>query len=150
MDGNTPLAYAVSFGTLEMARMLLDHGADTECEDRFGYTPLCHAASSGSWILVQLLLSRGANVEHINTNTMMKFIGAVVKTPLQHALEYYTHNIFHYETNNRLVDYKDVCGACTTVYMLVQRAVEQGRMSYIRDAIVIHRDNPFIPWITRN
>ncbi|MDX1498501.1 MAG: ankyrin repeat domain-containing protein [Woeseiaceae bacterium] len=39
-DGRTALHFAVQHGWSEVARLLIEHGADVEAEDRYGMTPL--------------------------------------------------------------------------------------------------------------
>jgi ankyrin repeat protein len=70
----TPLLYATRAGHLELARLLIDHGANVELADGNGVTPLINAIVNASIIRVnrsgtsdhlkiaQLLLDRGADV----------------------------------------------------------------------------------------
>jgi ankyrin len=69
-DHQTPLHIASYFGNLEVVRLLLDYGADTEAnaEGNMGEKPL-HNVSNGKYksqedgvCVAQLLLERGANV----------------------------------------------------------------------------------------
>jgi ankyrin repeat protein len=61
--GRTPLLLvARETGNLEMARRLLDAGADVNARDRFGSTPLELSAWRGFRDVVDLLLDRGATV----------------------------------------------------------------------------------------
>jgi ankyrin repeat protein len=61
--GRTPLLLvARETGDLEMARRLLDAGADVNARDRFGSTPLELSAWRGFRDVVDLLLDRGAAV----------------------------------------------------------------------------------------
>ena len=48
---------------VEIARLLLEKGADVNAHERFGRTALMAAASSGAPEMVQLLLDKGAKVE---------------------------------------------------------------------------------------
>ena len=64
----TPLHTASSLGRLEIARLLLDHGAKVDASDEFGQTPL-HKVSSGKYDpeeagvgVAKLLLERGGDV----------------------------------------------------------------------------------------
>ncbi|MFO0887683.1 MAG: ankyrin repeat domain-containing protein [Isosphaeraceae bacterium] len=50
-------------GFVDMARLLLDRGADIEAIDDLGQTPLIIAASRGRAAIVSLLLDRGANID---------------------------------------------------------------------------------------
>lgn len=59
---NTPLhACAAISHSVEMARMLLDRGADVNAVQHGGFTALHSAAFNGSTDLVRLLLARGAD-----------------------------------------------------------------------------------------
>jgi ankyrin repeat protein len=61
--GRTPLLLvARETGEVDMARRLLDAGADVNAEDRFGDTALGLAAWRGFGDLVDLLLDRGASI----------------------------------------------------------------------------------------
>jgi ankyrin repeat protein len=49
-------------GSLEVARLLVEHGADVHCQDKFGWTPL-HVASKFRHLDVTLLLhEQGADI----------------------------------------------------------------------------------------
>jgi ankyrin repeat protein len=63
-DGFTPLHLAAYFGQDEMAKFLVDHGADVNAVSRnpMALQPLHSAASSRSAGIVRLLLERGAAV----------------------------------------------------------------------------------------
>jgi hypothetical protein len=59
---NQPLHAAISLNSsTEMARLLLDAGADVNAKQAGGYTPLHQASSAGKKELVLLLLERGAD-----------------------------------------------------------------------------------------
>jgi ankyrin repeat protein len=67
-NGQTPLHLASLFGRLDIARVLLGHGATTNLPDRFGRTPL-HLVTEGACNseqdrirIVQLLLENGADI----------------------------------------------------------------------------------------
>ncbi len=58
---NTALTYAARDGFTEIARVLIDHGADVNWIDGEGVTPLILASFKNHLELVQLLLSHGAD-----------------------------------------------------------------------------------------
>jgi uncharacterized protein len=57
----TPLGTAAFAGANDVARLLLEHGADTELTSDQGGTPLHSAAANGNRELVELLLAHGAS-----------------------------------------------------------------------------------------
>jgi ankyrin repeat protein len=58
----TPLHFSSGRGDVEVARVLLKHGADTETRDRSDYSPLDRAVMWEYVELAQVLLEHGANV----------------------------------------------------------------------------------------
>jgi ankyrin repeat domain-containing protein 17 len=58
--GNTPLTMACQYNLLEIAKYLMDQGADLSLKTGTGHTPLM-AAASGSEELFNLLLAKGAD-----------------------------------------------------------------------------------------
>ncbi len=60
-EGDTPLLAAVETGRRELARLLLEHGADPNAANRRGRTPLMEAALRGDLELVAMLLEAGAD-----------------------------------------------------------------------------------------
>jgi hypothetical protein len=61
--GETPLHDAALNGHIEIARLLLQNGADVNANDNFGYTPLHDAASHGHVNILHLLVETGADLE---------------------------------------------------------------------------------------
>jgi ankyrin repeat protein len=61
-DNATLLHLAAQDGVVEIAKMLLDRGADVNAVDSFGRTPLHAAARLAQYKMVRLLLERGADV----------------------------------------------------------------------------------------
>lgn len=62
----TALHWAAEKNHAEIARMLLDAGADIEAKTNWGDTPLKWAATLGSSTVAELLLSRGAHGFNLN------------------------------------------------------------------------------------
>lgn len=62
-NGGTALTWAAYCGRPEVARLLLDFGAEVDGASDAGVTPLHEAAKAGSAPLALLLLDRGANVD---------------------------------------------------------------------------------------
>lgn len=65
----TPLHYAASQKSPEIARLLIAQGADVNAEDMFGTTPLLAAVSGGHFETVEMLIAHGANVRATERNT---------------------------------------------------------------------------------
>jgi hypothetical protein len=59
----TPLVVACRMGHLDVARVLLEHGADTETRDSDTFNPLERASREGHVELVRVLLEHGANAK---------------------------------------------------------------------------------------
>jgi uncharacterized protein len=55
-------------GYVDVVKLLLDYGADTEKQDQYGATALIMAAAEGHLPVVQELLSRGANMRATDRN----------------------------------------------------------------------------------
>jgi hypothetical protein len=53
--GASPLIYAVTFNRLDIAEMLLKHGADKLVKDARGNTAMDHAKLQGAGALIDLL-----------------------------------------------------------------------------------------------
>ena len=65
----TPLGVASQWGHTEVARVLLEHGTDTEIRDKGDWSPLERASSElGHVDIVQVLLEHGANVGALDEN----------------------------------------------------------------------------------
>jgi ankyrin repeat protein len=68
-DGNTALHWAAYRDDLEMARVLLQAGADVKAKTRLGeMTPLLMAATNGNAPMIDLLLKSGADPNTANGN----------------------------------------------------------------------------------
>jgi ankyrin repeat protein len=62
-DGLTSLHYAISSGSDDVARLLIEKGADVNALDHDGTTPLILAAKNDSVFIAKLLLEKGADVD---------------------------------------------------------------------------------------
>jgi len=56
------LTAAVNKKSINMVKLLLEHGADVNFRDSFNVPPILYAASTGSKALVELLLTHGADI----------------------------------------------------------------------------------------
>ena len=65
----TPLGVASRRGYSEVARVLLEHGADTETRDRFGFSPLGQSSANGHVEVLRVLLENHADVNSSGRNT---------------------------------------------------------------------------------
>lgn len=63
-NGNTPLLYAAKHDQQEVAKVLLENGADSSSEDNGGVTPLHKAIQNYSIHMLQLLADQGADISH--------------------------------------------------------------------------------------
>uniref|UniRef100_A0A8B9KA83 Ankyrin repeat and EF-hand domain containing 1a n=1 Tax=Astyanax mexicanus TaxID=7994 RepID=A0A8B9KA83_ASTMX len=59
----TPLMTACRSGNYEVAKFLLDLGADVNARDQFSWTPLHHACHAGQLDIIELLVEAGAAVD---------------------------------------------------------------------------------------
>ncbi|TRM57323.1 ankyrin repeat-containing domain protein, partial [Schizophyllum amplum] len=59
----TPLHRAAEDGHLELARLLVDHGADIEAQEEEGRTPLHLTAEGGHCEVARFLIDKGADVD---------------------------------------------------------------------------------------
>ncbi|KAF2164251.1 hypothetical protein M409DRAFT_37098, partial [Zasmidium cellare ATCC 36951] len=62
----TALHYAVSWGHLEMTKLLLDNGAEIDHATGQGWTPLLVAAQNGDRNIAAVLVDYGADLEQTN------------------------------------------------------------------------------------
>ena len=62
-DGSTALHWAVYWDNLEIARALIDAGADVEAASRLGATPIALAAGNGNSAMILLLLDAGSDAK---------------------------------------------------------------------------------------
>ena len=65
-EGKTPLSNACYNDNIEVAKFLIEHGADVNSKDRDWYTPLYWACYKENIELVKLLLEQGADVDSKN------------------------------------------------------------------------------------
>ena len=75
----TPLASASAARQLEIARLLIEHGADVNARAASDFTPLHESAASGKLEFAQLLLEHGADANAKASDG---------KTPLDYAREH--------------------------------------------------------------
>jgi len=66
VDGTTALHWAVRSDHLDVARLLLDAGANAAAVDRYGVTPLYLAAENGNAAMIRRLLDAGADPNSVD------------------------------------------------------------------------------------
>ena len=59
-SGRTPLHFAAEYGKLDMAKYLVENGADVNDRDDYEYLPIHYAAMSGNLELIKYLIDKGA------------------------------------------------------------------------------------------
>jgi ankyrin repeat protein len=62
----TALIYAARTGAIDVARVLLDAGADVNQTSRYGWSPLLAATQNQNYAIAQFLIERGADVNLAN------------------------------------------------------------------------------------
>ncbi|XP_024921104.1 ankyrin repeat and MYND domain-containing protein 2-like [Cynoglossus semilaevis] len=64
----TPLMHAACKGRADMCRLLLQHGADVNCnQHEYGYTALMFAGLSGKTDITSMMLDAGAETDLVNS-----------------------------------------------------------------------------------
>ncbi|XP_060713248.1 ankyrin repeat and MYND domain-containing protein 2-like [Tachysurus vachellii] len=67
-NGMTPLMHAAYKGQADLCRLLLQHGADVNCnEHEYGYTALMFASLSGNAEITWMMLDAGAETDLVNS-----------------------------------------------------------------------------------
>lgn len=62
LDGSTALHLAVQTGSKEVSQVLIQYGADMNCQNKSLQTPLYLAAVGGHQDVLKMLISQGADV----------------------------------------------------------------------------------------
>ena len=71
---SSPLHLACLGGHIDVARVLLEWGADLNTPNVFGMTPLGYAASKNHKHVVEFLLSKGAKINKVSNILLIVFI----------------------------------------------------------------------------
>ncbi|KAJ3081227.1 hypothetical protein HDU99_006253, partial [Rhizoclosmatium hyalinum] len=122
---STALHIAASVGSSECCDVLLDHKADTELVNTFGFTPLLSAVSSLNVENVRLLLRRGANAKAIDEHSEGNAINMVVQSEQNETKEF---EIFKTLLEaNVPIDIVDHQG-----YSVLESAVYHGKTSVVK------------------
>jgi uncharacterized protein len=72
----TPLASAAAANRNDIARVLIEHGADVNAKAAANFSPLHEAAATGNLELARLLLDKGANINAVTEDGKTPFIYA--------------------------------------------------------------------------
>lgn len=67
-EGKSPIHWAAYDGSTEIARLLIEKGADVNSADEYGVTPLMQACDGGHTDTARLLIEHGANVNAVDGN----------------------------------------------------------------------------------
>jgi ankyrin repeat protein len=85
--GQTALMWAISERHSDVARLLLEHGADPKVRSTGGYSPLLFAARVGDLESARLLLAAGASPDDAATDGTSVLLTAVVRGHVPLAIE---------------------------------------------------------------
>ncbi len=82
-DGQTALNVACSIGSMELAGMLIDHGASVNTVDKSGWTALLYASSNQNLHLCELLIRAGADVNIVSKSksTVLHILSKIRSIP---------------------------------------------------------------------
>ena len=79
----TPLTYVCRTGQVELAKILIEMGADVNKPDREGATPLINAVASSSEDIVKLLILHGVDVNMCPRHDIPPLAGAVYRNSME-------------------------------------------------------------------
>jgi hypothetical protein len=99
-SGYTPLHYAAGNGHIEIARLLLQNGAEVNVKSNCGSTPLHWAASDGHVEILHLLVENGADLEAQGTDGWRSLHYAVLNGNLPFIQELISR--YHVDINARM------------------------------------------------
>jgi hypothetical protein len=100
--GSTPLHYAAENGHIEIARLLLQNGAEVNARNNYGSTSLHWAAFQGHIDILHLLVENGANLEAQNDDGSRALHRAILNGHLPFIQELISR--YHVYINARLND----------------------------------------------
>ena len=80
---HTPLTYVCRMGQLELAKSLIEMGADVNKPDRHGLSPLINAVAIRSEDIVKLLILHGADVNMCPRHDIPPIAGAVYRNSME-------------------------------------------------------------------
>jgi hypothetical protein len=104
LNGRTPLHWAAYNGHIEIARLLLQNGADVNVRDDDGWTPLLLAAWNGHVDILHLLVENGADLEAQSSHGGRALHSAAYRGNLPFIQELISR--YHVDINARLNDGK--------------------------------------------
>lgn len=67
LDGSTALHLAVQRGSKEVSQVLIQYGADVNCQNKSLQTPVYLAAVGGHQDVLKMLISQGGDVDAIDS-----------------------------------------------------------------------------------
>ena len=134
--GDTPLCDACDSDNVEIARLLLDHGAGLETVTSQGFTPVQYAAYSHAPRCLALLIDRGANIKTENPKWKDGIVGFAVVFNGEDAdrtdMSTTTARINQcMATMQVLLDHGvDINGTCSEGFSLLSAAISNGQTAW--------------------
>jgi len=98
--GRTPLIAAAAQGNLEIVKLLLDKGANTDARDKEGKTALTHASEQRHGQVINLLKKMTADLAELKTLSK-KYHGFYVASDKDNMMDFYDFPIKYYDRGDR-------------------------------------------------
>lgn len=169
---NSPLCFACQYNRTEIARLLIEAGADVNFKGFHGRTPLFYAADKQNIEVVDLLFRKGADINMISKdgkNILMDIAGhkpgaEIIRWLIDHGINiHYTHSsaesdtlspeLIKYFKNRTTLRHAVINGAIEMVKLLMERGADGIHGGWDTDLFLLslERESEEIPlWLLSN